>query len=285
MRLEQRSKIELDVELPARAFVGFPVWAAVTMRNTTADVLFCGVPYCSPLCDTIPLRMSWRSRDGAVHEMPARIPEIEGGMAGSPLGPGEVRRSTVDISPILAQLEPGTWELEAVLTEPVVAKAVPVRIELVLPSPADARVAAALREENDLEEPGWPWFLLANHRTITPDDLVDLEEEGRNALGLWLWLHRATYAPGGIGELSVSDLAGAESPAPESEHALLRHEILCASGAEGADGIGHAILERWPGLAERTEANRRGDGLLSNLRRFYGAECEGSAGAQAPYAS
>jgi hypothetical protein len=267
---------------------GFPMIFAVTVYNSTEHVTYYGLPPFGLLSMSPPLQIVLRKEDGTEYVYEERSVEqdkIPG--QGFKLEPGDRRRVLFDLGNLPPQLEAGSYRMKVrLISERRRSAAEPAPVQVREPDPADSSTAALLRTINDEDEPGWAVFIRYNWHTIytrrpAPKkevaegravDASGLSEEGREALALHLFLHRATYGPGEVAELDPGDTEAFARGPLEGEAAVLRYEILVARDDPAAEKKRKEILEQFPGLQWRVEAIENGNGWLRRLRRMYGAE-------------
>lgn len=266
----------------------FPLLVSVTVFNPTENVTYRALPRASIFDTTGPYGFKLVNEKGDVIRLEAASPRGEEGLpSGFTLRPGESRTNLVDLTNYRQFIESGNYEihLEYVLREDVV-KAPPRHISVGEPSLEDQNLTSLLRGLSDAEASSWNSFLIDNWRTIYTRrpapreevaegravDASELSEEGREALALHLFLHRATYGPKGVAELTPNDTQAFARGPLEGEAAVLRYEILAARDDPSVKKERQKILEQFPGLKWRIEAIENGDGRLMRLRRMYGAE-------------
>ena len=294
MAIESSDKVEqlapsVTIEAADRYLIGLPIIVAVICENTTDRMTYYFLPDCNPFTPPRPFTFTLkRQHSGEIIAFPeASLPEGEGLPAGFTLEPREARRMLCDLSLYNRSLTTGAYQLEATYhTQQDVAEARPVDIEMAEPPPADEPVLNLLRSVNDMGKMSWGHFVRYNWRTIytrrpAPKeeiaegravDATGLSKEGREALALHLFLHRATYGTNKIAALDPSHTDAFARGPLEGEAAVLRYEILVARDDPSVEKERAKIVEQFPGLKWRVEAVENRDGRLTRLRRIYGAE-------------
>lgn len=264
----------VEVDAFPQYFIGFPMLVAITCDNVSSTGTFFYLAECEILTALGPVEFVFTGQDAKRIVLPVANtthwdPPVPIGFT---LRPGESRRMLFDISGVDAQLEPGTYRLEATYHGRIGAStAPPVQVKLIGPSRSDLKAAAELREQNDLKEASWAYFLQHNWQTV---DASSLSGETRDVLAFHLFLHRAIYGPIKVGDLNVKDLQTfAEGPL-KAEAAVLGFEILSMRRDRAADREGLKILKKWPGLKWRLQDIQSGEGMLSSWRKEFGAERE-----------
>lgn len=276
------------VEMFEEYLIGFPVIISIVCDNPDDGGEFYNIPMIDLLSATSPLAVTLIDTDGKRLELPAASTKgIDEPAGGFMLSSGEARRMLFDLSNLDVQPAPGTYRTEADYKWKHRRIAAPTEtITFVEPSQQDRRTGAMLRTQNDSEKALWNHFIQYNWRTIYTQrpapkeeiakgravDASTLSEEGRKALALYLFLHRATYGSEGVSELRPSDAEAFARGPLEGEAAVLRYEILIARDDPSASAERKKILEQFPGLQWRVEAIEDGNGRLARLRRMYGAE-------------
>ncbi len=292
-RDKPRTTPPIRVEVFSEYLVGFPYIVSIVCYNPSDKSEFYNLPEANLLSAPGPVAFTLIDADGNRLEFPAASTKTgEGPSIGFTLSSGGTRRMLFDLSNLNVQPDPGEYTLEATYTwEHGTSDAPPETVTFIDPSSGDSTIAAILRSRTDSEKALWSHFLRYNWRTIytrrpAPKkeiaegravDASGLSEEGRESLALHLFLHRATYGPKSVAELSPAETeAFAEGPL-KGEAAVLRYEILTARGDASASTERKKILDRFPGLKWRIEAIDEGNGRLRRLRRRYGPEQDGAS--------
>lgn len=281
----------IRVEAFGEYLEGFPMIVAIDVYNPTDRATYYRLPEFDIFSDVAPVGFQLtRSEDGIKIDLPADAGEGgEGPPKGFTLEPGEASRRLLDLTNLGPDIEEGSYELRAEYAlrkgQP---RSEPISVRVRAPSPEDAVIAERLRILNDRRELSWSSFVLENWRTVYLQppvpaeeiaelravDATGLSDDGRRLLAYYLFLHRATYGPQSVAELSltrVNELAGGPL---EAEALVLRYEILSARQDSAAADVRVAVLDRYPGVTWRLEQIERGRGRLSQLRSLYGAERE-----------
>lgn len=269
---DDRGPVSLTLSCDKEYVAGFPLIVAVELRNLETNLfesfrrfgLFAA-----------PGKVAFVLR-GAGHEWtwPEKPPQLEGEPTGIDFGPGCVWLALQDLSDLHPDIPPGHYQLSAsALFSGMVARSAVVSLEIRAPSEKDRAAANRLRVANDHKTPSWRAFVRENWST---PDLSGLSTAARtdvaHQLAYYLYLHRVAYGPTPIAALDPEEPWKFAHGVLESEAAVVRLEILRAAHRPEADGVQRAILERWPGLSWRVEEINRGDGLLMELRTFWGVE-------------
>lgn len=269
---------------------GFPLIVAVTCYNPTENRMFGNLPRFDLLASSGPVEFVFVSEgtDQRIELPYASYEHLEPGQeSGFALPPGAERRMLFDISELNPPLEAGRYRLIARYHRGgEYSEAEPVFLEVVDLSESDERIASLLRKYNDLLEASWVRFLRSNWRTIhtsakrkVPDrefprvlDASGLSEQGRRALSLHFFLHRAIYGPTDIPDLDAERTAEFESGPLESEAGVLRHEIMYSRGDTTATAaLETELIAKFPGVAWRLAETKRGYGRMTLLRQTRGA--------------
>jgi hypothetical protein len=91
-------------------------------------------------------------------------------------------------------------------------------------------------------------------------------------VALHLLLHRLMHGPEPVARIELAWLQPIEPGLFAPEAAALRYEVLLARNDPQAAALAGELARRWPALAWRVDAARRGLGFLQGLREFFGAE-------------
>lgn len=269
---------------------GFPLIVAVTCYNPTENRMFGNLPRFDLLASSGPVEFVFvsESTDQRIELPYASYEHLEPGQeSGFALPPGAERRMLFDISELNPPLKAGRYRLIARYHRGgEYSEAEPVVLDVVDPSESDERIASLLRKYNDLLEASWVRFLRSNWRTIhtstkrkVPDrefprvlDASGLSDQGRRALSLHFFLHRAIYGPNKAAELNLKNIDAFDRGPLRSEAAVLRYEILHArEDSSEAEALRTRMLAEFPGVEWRVEEIRDGYGRISYLRRTRGA--------------
>ncbi len=257
------------LELPGIAIEALPEFVlrlpmpvAVTIENRNPEGTFSGLRGCDLLSPAGGVEFRLVPPQGQTLLWPAESARMrENPFAGFTLGPGEVRRMLFDLSVIDPSPRPGRYRLEATLFQPLApAEAPPLELTFVEPPNPEAAVVSKLRAGHA----SWAAFVLDGGPAL-PASLPQ-------GLGLHRFLREAVHGPRPIASLDPED-AARFAPGPlEGEAAVLRVEILSARGDPRTAEESGRILRRWPGLRWRLDEISRGEGLLTRLRQWEGAE-------------
>lgn len=265
--------LHLDTAPVHRA--GYPMLVGVTVENPLPKSTYYSLPEIDRFDVPPPVELTLTGPSGAPGQvLPAKNPGAqEGEPEGIRLGPGEMVRVLVDLSELHPVLVAGLHTLSGrYLARPLRPQADPVTFEVEVPGEREARAVATLRASNRPGVPSWNAFLLDNFREIDDEELVDLGDVGRAQLGFTRMLHRAIYGPEGPSRLDPKAFDGLGIGALSSEVVVLEHEMLAARRDPGAATLEQRIVTTWPGLAWRVRESYADDGLLTRLRRVYGAD-------------
>lgn len=264
--------LRITVEAADRYLLGFPLVAAVTYENTSADGYLSFLPSTDlrKRRNQLGIRLV-PLRGGRAVDIPPK--HIEEGYRGIDLDPGESRRMTVDLAGYGLSLVPGVYALIATLSraDGLVSSA-PVTVAFIDPSPADAAEAARLRRlglpPRATDEGQWFPFLLDFDKPVHPSPA--LSPEARRQLGLHLFLHQAFFGPDDVPRLDPAPLDAVTEPSLQAEIIALKLEITAARLDPLAPRMAHDLLARWPGMRHRVEEINQGEGLLAYGRETYG---------------
>jgi len=271
-----------DLELPAviveaerRYLLGFPLVIAVTFDNGSGAAEFFALPELHLLVTRAAVSLQLEPTKGGAPLSIKPSPTETGVPSPSvSLGPGERRRMALDLSNLGLDIQPGTYRLTLGLHVGRYARwSDPVPVEFVQPSDQDAQEATRLRRLGvaPTDTGAWAPFLTRNWNTVQASPQTSPDAVGQMALHLFL--HRALYAPDSVAQLDPAPLKKITSPILSVEAAVLEYEILHArNDVTARDKLGQTLLSRWPGLRYRLERIRRGEGFLTNGRRWFGAE-------------
>lgn len=262
------------LETEARYLCGFPIVIAVTFSNESTETRFFDLPEMNLLRvpDSIALRFE-PIKEGAPLSTPPS--SYRDGVSRLTLEPGERRRMALDLSNFGLDIKPGTYRLTVALhVGKRSRRSNPVTVEFVKPSAEDAAEATRLRRlgVSPTDTGAWAPFLKNNWNTVTVSR--NLSRDAARQLGLHLFLHRALYGPARVAQLDVVALREITGPVFRAEAALLEFEILTVRNDSAAGTLGQEMLRRWPGLRFRLERIAEGEGLLTNGRKWFGAEKE-----------
>lgn len=256
---------------------------AMTLHNSTTDTQFGDLPslreglVSGPAASTLEFRGPQAFTARLTTLAPSDV-----GEAGDTfrLRPGEQRRFLVDMMLSVHDLPSGPFELRVTVEEderssPPSGTA---RFELVEPSDLDRTVRETWFHQVDGAPClSWDDFLT---RWFTPAPAQELSGTAGRAVAYARFVHYAAYGPKPIAAQDATELLALEGHVALAEFHLFQHEILVARGAQAAASkLKGKILDRWPGLAYEVDKNERGKGLLSSMRKRFGA---GGARAQEP---
>ena len=197
------------------------------------------------------------------------------------LRPGEQRRFLVDMMLSVSDLPPGPFQLRVTVEED--ERSFPpsgtVRFDLTEPNDTDRTTRETwFHQVDDSPFLTWDDFLVA---WFTPAPAEGLSEAAARAVAYPRFVHYAAYGPKPIAAQDATHLLALDGHVALAEFHLFQLEILLAYGdAAAASKIKAQLLERWPGLAYEVDRNEHGKGLLSSMRKRFGAE---SARAKAPH--
>lgn len=272
---DKRGPITLTLSCDREYVAGFPFIVEVELRNVATNLIESLRRF--GLFDA-PGKVAFVLR-GEGHEWtwPPESPELDGEPTGMGFGPGTAWLALQDLSDLHPDVPPGHYRLSAsAVFSGAVAESTSVAFDVRAPSEGDRATAARLRASNDLKKPSWRTFVRQNWST---PDLSGLSASARtdvaHHLAYYLYLHKVAYGPTPIAALDPDEPWRFAEGVLNGEAALARLEILSAAHSGHAGGVEKAILERWPGLAWRVEEIRRGQGLLTELRDFWGVEKSG----------
>lgn len=267
--------VGLVLEAAPRYVIGFPLFVSV-IYDARATWGHTGLPDLVPW--VVPdVRVGFRfSPVGGGPDIVNRAKRHERPTSGLMIKRGEVRRGLVDLSNRAGgfDLRPGRYRLSLLIMEMSKERESPsVPVELVAPSPAEARESARLRAstgDSRATDHGYWWPFLALHWE-TPVVSPALGAEATAQLGLLLFFHRAIYGPEPAGVLDPARLRAVTGPHLAAEALALRLEMAVARGDPGAPALRQA-LSRWPGMDHRIAAIDAGEGFITHARKFFGAE-------------
>jgi hypothetical protein len=265
--------VRLDTAPVHRA--GYPMLVAVTVENPLPQSTYYALPKIDRFDVPPPLELLLTGPDGGAPQvLPGKTPGAhEGEPEGMRLGPGEMVRTLIDLSELHPRLSAGPHTLTArYLARPLRPQADPVSFVVEMPGEDEARAIAKLRASNRPGAPSWNAFLLDNFREVDDEELADLGDAGRAQLGHTRMLHQAIYGPEGAAQLDPKAFDGLGAGALTGETMVLEHELLAARRDPGAAALEQRILSAWPGLEWRVRENYADDGLVTRLRRVYGAD-------------
>jgi hypothetical protein len=265
-----------DVEIAAAAhyYIGLPIIVSVTLINRSSITEFMRTtPLNLPFYGGGNVSVSLVPTDARGILVEARLPQPEDSDPVVMLHHNKKRRMVWDLSCLGVAFKPGRYALTLTIRiGSFMRKSNTVPIELVELREADAREATRLRKLGDATADTGEWgpFLRNNWNTVTPSP--DFSPEARAQLALHLFLHRATWIPGGVASLDSTPLDAIHAPQLAGEVAVLKYEIQHARHDRHAAGSRAALLARFPGLRYRVDEIEHGKGTLTAYRDTYGVE-------------
>lgn len=265
--------IHLDTAPVHRA--GYPMFVGITVENPLPRSTYYALPEIDRFDVPPPVQLVLTGPGGAAAQvLPAKTPGAhEGEPEGIRLGPGEMVRVLFDLSELHPALVAGRHTLGArYLAKPLRPEADPVSFDVEIPPEEEAAAAAKLCASNRAGAPSWNAFLTDNFREVDDEELADLGNEGRARLGYVRMLHQAVYGPDGPARLDPKAFDGLGTGALSGEVVVLEHEMLAARRDPGAALLEQRIVATWPGLRWRVRENYADDGLVTRMRRVYGAD-------------
>jgi hypothetical protein len=262
----------VEIKAAPRYFIGLPIVISVTGDNRSGDAEFYLMP---PLDLTftqgghIQVSLVPTGSDGAPLETGFAVGEEWSPVVA--LGKHEKRRMVCDLSNMGVTFQPGRYDLTLTLEESGEARASNT-VSLVLErlSPTDEAEATRLRRLAGAPRDfgAWAPFLKAHMNTVTVAPTFD--PAARAQLALHLFLHRATWTPGGLGQIDPAPLAAIHGANVDAEVAALTYELAHARKDPAASTIRGQVLARFPGLEHRVKDVDQGKGTLASYRKNYG---------------
>lgn len=259
---EPMSPPTVVLETMPRYLVGLPMMVSITVRNDTADMLFWRLPFVEWFGNPLDARWIVRTEAGEVLEagiaetLPAD--DLGGGFA---LDPGDACTMLIDLAALLPRIPAGAHMLSAEYPVDTPVMSEPVALQVDLPTSHDAELVQAVRTGTS-SDGTWGTFFDQDWTWSEVPALAQASEPVRASLALPLFLHRAFYGDVNVGDLELAPLDAFTEGLLEAEAAVLRHEILHASGREMAEQWKEYIAKRWPGLMGRLEQTEQGFGFL-----------------------
>ena len=248
--------------------IGLPLVFSVSVQNHSATSTFLKLPDWSLLSASAPLTFVFTDDHHHLTEVASSAKDPANGYG---LGPGDVHTELYDLSLLHPSLAPGHYRVKVVFTARGTRyTSTEVEVRLVAPDAADATAIATLLAP--VPDRDWRQFLTNHPLAVAAPNLTP---PSARQVALHLFIHRALYGQVGLGSLDLRQLATSTGPL-EGEAAVYRYELLRARHDPGADAAAADVRRRWPGLGHRLTEIDRGFGMLTGLRRLYGADKPGA---------
>lgn len=240
-----------------------PMLVGLQVRADAPDMIYMGLPLVQWFDD--PLCAEWTVRTAGGEVFKAGVAQASGNGAVFGLDPGDEHHTLVDLAALLHGIPQGTHSLEVEFPADDPVRSEPVALNVVRGSDFDQDIIRRVRDGTG-GDGGWNDFFASDWRWTEAPPLNETSEATRNALALHLYLHRAFYGDKDVGKLAVEPLEAFTDPLLIAEAAVLRHEIVFATGHPVADKWKAYVFEHWPGLAWRIEKSEAGFGFLRTNR-------------------
>jgi hypothetical protein len=273
---ERPTELSLRLEVASEYVLGLPFFVEVTLSNETEGAEYYDLLPCDPFSAPFPIEFTFSADENAV-----TLPALSGAAReakkrGFDLSPGEARTFVLDLSDLNPELSPGTWQCQARwVMRHEMPRSAPVRVVLAGPPAADQPLLERLRSGGRPQAPSWA-NLVEFSDALKEDVFRALSDRAKATLVPYLIMRQAVYGPEPLASFPTDYLAQHQRGPWSSEASVLLYELQWAR--EAPDLVPHrqALLQRWPGLAFRVQRIESGAGLLTTLRREYGAD-SGSA--------
>ncbi|MEZ0469751.1 hypothetical protein [Luteimonas salinilitoris] len=270
--------LSISVASEPRYVLGYPILVAITLRNDSADTDYLNIadlglvnPIDSLAVNIVP------SNGGPARRLGPSFTFRDQDLFRTTLMSKQSRRMLVDLSQFGQSLDKGKYQVRfsVYISAGAFASSPPVEMEFIEPSSKEGIEAARLRRlglrANAEDYGSWQPFLTNNWESISASE--EIGEPTRRQLSLHLFLHRAAYGQESIANLSMDGLGKLQGSVLSPEAACLEYELLAARLPKPELASRRAeVLQKWPELETRLDKIDAGEGLLTTLRRGYGAE-------------
>lgn len=269
---DRPTELTLAVKAAPGYVVGLPMFVEVTLSNQTEGADYYALTRCDAWSPPFPVEFTFSA--GAEHvRLPARAPVSAGATPrGFDLSPGEARTWALDLSELETPVPAGVWQCTARwVMRHEQPRAAAVTVTLTEAESADVPLIQQLRRVGDERRHTWA-NLVKDPAALQEPALRSLSADARRALLPYLILHEAVHGPVPLSRFPIGDLAHHQAGPWASEAAVLAFELAWARHASDLADERKAVLTRWPGVAFRVEQIERGAGVVTTLRKQYGAE-------------
>lgn len=266
------------VEAESRYVLEFPILIAITLRNETTDTDFLNLPDLGLFSTIDSLAVNLKMKEGTQQlRLGPTFWSRDENLFRTELMVGEKKRMLIDLSQFGQAMSPGRYELSVSLfsRHDVFRTSAAREVEFIAPSEAERSETSRLRRlglrGNAIDYGSWQSFLTNNPNTVAVSKAIS--DKGFNQLALHLCLHRAAYGPENLAQISLDVFRKLSGPVLLPEAAALEYELLAARGNETQlHAARSSMLDRWPELKARLDGIDKGAGILTTLRKGYGAE-------------